>query len=176
LSVSGTFFAWGQFVIVGLGVDIAGAVVLGLAFATKDPERMRDEVPSSVAAPTTPGHVSIAFPQALLESMIRQRAEARLGLLLLVGGFLMQAASGAAGSARLSGPEIGVAVVAVGFSWVLAVAAFKTYVPWEARRVTARVPERSLCSTPRGAPRRPAPAIDVSPNRQHAIAVQRVRH
>jgi hypothetical protein len=80
--------------ITGLAADVAGAVALGLAFATKRPEAIRSEVPRAVGGTGMfdPDVISVGFPQELAYSLIRQRAEARLGLALLVGGFL-QAAS-----------------------------------------------------------------------------------
>jgi hypothetical protein len=86
------YFSSADLSVAGIAADIAGAVVLGLGFSFKRPERIREEVPRTVTAPTTPGHIGVPFPQAQAESMVRQRAEARWGMTLLVIGFLMQAA------------------------------------------------------------------------------------
>jgi hypothetical protein len=85
------YFVWADFSIVGLACDVAGAVVLALSFSVKRPERIREEVPQSITTGTTVGFITVPFPQALAESMARQRAEARLGMVFLVAGFAMQA-------------------------------------------------------------------------------------
>jgi hypothetical protein len=78
-----------------------------------------------------PDLVSVAFPQRLAYSLIRQRAEARLGLVLLVGGFLLQAAGPFfnLGSLTTTGQRwVGLMLATV--VWLLAFAAWKLYVPW----------------------------------------------
>jgi hypothetical protein len=93
MAAVGISLTWAHLVIAGLAADVAGAVALGLAFATKRPEAIRTEVPKTVAGVgLMPEYVSVRFPQQLAYSLVRQRSEARLGLVLLVGGFLLQAA------------------------------------------------------------------------------------
>lgn len=88
-----SFLSAGCIYFAGIAADVAGAVILALGFSFKRPERIREEVPRSVSTSTTPGTISMPFPQAQLESLVRQRAEARLGMTLLVIGFLLQAAT-----------------------------------------------------------------------------------
>ena len=125
---------WAHIVIAGLAADVAGAFALATAFATKRPEAIRSEVPKQVQGTSffDPEIVSVAFPQRLAYSMVRQRAEARLGLVLLVGGFLLQATgpffnlgSLTTADQRWTGFILAVVV------WSLAFAAWKVYVPWD---------------------------------------------
>ena len=69
-----------------------------------------------------------------------QRSEARLGLILLVAGFLLQAAgpffhlgSVTTTAERLSAVAVVIAV------WVLALVAWHTYVPWDENRTRERL-------------------------------------
>jgi hypothetical protein len=62
---------WAHVGIAGLALDVAGAVVLGWAFSTKKPEQIRTEVPETLSTVLYPGSVTLAFPQKLAESMIR---------------------------------------------------------------------------------------------------------
>jgi hypothetical protein len=75
--------------------------------------------------------------------MARQRAEARLGLALLVAGFGLQAVGFlAAPSLGLHGAaELLTAGVLVAGVWAGFVVAWKTYVPWDERRTIARMPD-----------------------------------
>jgi hypothetical protein len=91
-SLGGMPFTWADLQVVGIAFDIAGALILAWSFSAKTPWKIREEIPRSVAAATTPGSITIAFPQGLARSMARQRAEARLGVALLICGFLIQAA------------------------------------------------------------------------------------
>jgi hypothetical protein len=63
-----------------------------VVFSPTSPERIREDVPPKVPVVqgTWGGGGKALFPQALADSLVRQRAEARLGLGLLVLGFLMQ--------------------------------------------------------------------------------------
>jgi hypothetical protein len=129
--------SWLHLGVAGLASDIAGAVVLGLSFSTKSPEQIREEVPETVG--TTVGYAY--FPQGLADSLIRQRAEARLGLALLVLGFLMQGAVYFTGSSDplTSSTEILLAAgIALGV-WALAYLAMRSYVPWDERQTRSRM-------------------------------------
>lgn len=135
-------FAVGDIYFAGIAADVAGAVILALGFSFKKPERMREEVPQFVQAPNTPGHVTLPFPQAQLESMVRQRAEARWGMALLVAGFALQAVSYLAVSGwRLHGRDekLG-ALVIVAAIWLVAYIGWVAYVPTTAWLTIRRIP------------------------------------
>lgn len=136
------FFAWAHLAVAGIAADIAGAVILGLSFSTKSPEQMREEVPVSVTTVTTPGHISIPFPSALLESMIRQRAEARVGLVFLVVGFALQASVYFFTGGRFATLEEKlVAGALAALIWALALLTMKMVVPWDEQRTRVRIPD-----------------------------------
>ena len=143
MSAVASWFSWTQLAVTGIGADIAGAVILALSFSAKSPERMREEVPTSVVVPTTPGHIGVPFPQKLAHSMARQRAEARLGLALLVAGFAMQAAVyffDPDAQLASSGEKL-LALVFVVCAWLLALVGMFTYVRWDERRTIDRIPD-----------------------------------
>jgi peptidoglycan/LPS O-acetylase OafA/YrhL len=130
-------FSWLHLGIAGLASDIAGAVPLAWSFSTKTPEQIRTEVPKSV--PTSLG--SSSFPQGLAYSLIRQRAEARLGLVLMVLGFAMQAVVYFTGSgdALTETNEVLLAGGLVLVVWIAAGIATRCYVPWDERRTRSKM-------------------------------------
>ena len=136
----GLSLTWAQLVITGLAADVAGAVALGLAFATKRPEAIRKDVPKTVGGMSFDPYVSVGFPQQLAYSLVRQRAEARLGLAFLVGGFVLQAAGPFfdLGSLTTAGQRVAAVLLAL-LVWLLAVVAWKLYVPWDENRTRVRV-------------------------------------
>lgn len=139
----GAYFSTADLSVVGIAADIAGAVILALGLSFKRPERMREEVPRRVSAPTTPGNIAIPFPQAQIESMARQRAEARWGMALLVFGFLMQAlVYFFESSGRLTGgrERIGAALLGI-LVWLVAWVGVKTYVIADEWTTLVRIPE-----------------------------------
>jgi hypothetical protein len=138
----GPCLTWAHVAIAGLATDVAGAVALGIAFATKKPEAIRAEVPKVLggSALFAPEIVNVSFPQQLAYSMVRQRAEARLGLVLLVSGFVLQAAGSFfnLGSLTTAGQRWAGLILAAGL-WLLAFAAWRVYVPWDERRNIERM-------------------------------------
>jgi hypothetical protein len=137
---------WAHAATTGLALDVAGAVVLGWAFSTKHPEQMRKEVPVDLSAPNYPGAIAVPFPQELLRSLVRQRAEARLGLTLLVAGFVGQAVPYIGGSSLglQNGTERILALALAVIVWLTAAVAMRVYVPRAERRTLARVPDGGL--------------------------------
>jgi hypothetical protein len=81
---------WAHVPIGGLLLDVAGAIALGLAFATKKPEDVQQESPVTIDGGRAKSDYTL--PNPFGASLIRQRAEARLGLFLLVAGFVAQGA------------------------------------------------------------------------------------
>jgi hypothetical protein len=132
---------WAHLPVAGLLTDAAGAVVLGLAFATKKPAAIRAEVPEELA--TTFG--GALFPQGLAVSMVRQRAEARLGLGLLVAGFLAQAAGPlfALGSLTTTHERITTGLLAAAIWGATYFVGWRLYVPWDERRTRRRMDDLS---------------------------------
>jgi len=134
-------FTWAQLVIAGLAADVAGAVALGLAFATKRPEAIRHDVPTTVTGfGIDVIHITVRFPQQLAYSLVRQRAEARLGLVFLVGGLALQAAGPLfdLGSLTTTCQRITAVLLAL-LIWLLAVVGWKLYVPWDENRTRQRL-------------------------------------
>lgn len=133
-------FTWAHLGVIGLAADIAGAIVLGLSFSAKQPAQIRAEVPKAISSGFALGALNLPFPQKLAESMIHQRAEARLGLVLLVGGFCLQGANLVfnLGSLTTSGPRYA-AIPAVLTTWLVAYVAWLTYVPWDARKTERKM-------------------------------------
>lgn len=135
---------WMHLFVVGLAFDVAGAVIVVTSLARTTPESIAANVPlhgsplgwfdaSSIISPTP-------LPN-LARSIARQAAEARLGIVLLAGGFTLQAVaylfphprSGFQTSAqRLS------AVAILVLSWIAAALVHKVYVPWSAKRAFER--------------------------------------
>jgi hypothetical protein len=116
-------------------------VVLGLAFATKKPVAIRTEVPEELT--TTFG--GAPFPQGLALSMVRQRAEARLGLGLLVTGFLAQAAGPvfALGSLTTARERITAGLLAAVIWGATYLVGWRRYVPWDEQRTRRRIDDLS---------------------------------
>jgi hypothetical protein len=140
-------FSWADLPLAGIATDIAGAVILGLSFAFKSPEDIAVEAPETVSASTPLGShrsdtpMRVGLPPQLRASMIRQRAEARLGLVLLVIGFVLQAFAYLfeGGLSFQSWSQRGVAALLCLLIWLLAYPLFRWYVPWEERRTKKRI-------------------------------------
>jgi hypothetical protein len=117
--------------------------MLALAFMTKSPAEIREEVPKAVTGFSFDSDFSsVSFPQGLAISMSRQKAEATLGMPFLVGGFLLQGFVLFVGSARLEWPaEALVALAMVGGVWLLAFVLWKTVVPRLHARTLAALDE-----------------------------------
>jgi hypothetical protein len=123
----------------GVALDVAGAVVLAWSFSAKRPEQIRREVPKTV--PTTFAYA--LFPKGLADSLVRQRAEARLGLFLLVSGFLMQALNSVfdLGQLETTGQRWTALVLALA-TWLLTwVLGMRLYVPWDEQRTARAIPD-----------------------------------
>ena len=136
-------FSWLHLGVAGLATDIAGAVLLALSFSTKKPDQIREEVPEKVPVVegTVGGGGKALLPQALSDSLIRQRAEARLGLFLLVVGFAMQASVYFTGSrdALTATTEILLALGIALVVWVMAYGLARIYVPWDVRQTRSEM-------------------------------------
>lgn len=132
---------WEHFGVFGLSLDIAGAVILAWSFSTKTPAAIREDVPEQVGGLLSASGTEIDFPQGMSRSLARQRAEARLGLVLLSAGFAMQAVIYfAPASGPISNPnEIMLAAIAALCAGVIAVVGMKTYVPWDEGRTLAEI-------------------------------------
>lgn len=131
-TASSPWLIWSDWFVAGVGADIAGAVALAFSFATKNPADIAQEV----LLPTrTWARIERGFGK-LGESLARQRAEAHVGLALLVSGFVMQLVGYLFpdGHGFNSWRERGVALAFVLAEWALAAVAWKVYVP----RITAR--------------------------------------
>lgn len=87
----GAAFTWATLYVNGIGWDISGAVVLAWSFSAKKPWEIRQQIPRTVEVATTFGGGSLELPEGLIRSIVRQRSEARLGVFLLVTGFVIQA-------------------------------------------------------------------------------------
>jgi hypothetical protein len=134
-------FSWGDFPVVGISFDICGAVILAWSFSAKTPWRIREEIPRSVVSPTTLGTITVPFPQGLARSMARQRAEARLGVVLLVLGFLCQAVYYFFPHTAMleTGTERLIALLLALFPVALAIVGMRVYVPRSEHRTFAEV-------------------------------------
>jgi hypothetical protein len=79
----------------------------------------------------------------LANSLVRQRAEARLGLFLLVSGFLLQALNSVfdLGQLETAGQRWTALVFALA-TWLLTwVLGMRLYVPWDERRTARAIPD-----------------------------------
>jgi hypothetical protein len=134
-------FSWGDFPVVGISFDICGAIILAWSFSAKTPWRIREEIPRSVTAPTTTGFIAIPFPQGLARSMARQRAEARLGVVLLVAGFVCQAVYYFFPHTAIleTGTERIIALLLALFPVAVAIVGMRLYVPGSERRTFEEV-------------------------------------
>jgi hypothetical protein len=103
---------------------------------------IRAEVPELL---TTTFGGGAAFPQGLALSMVRQRAEARLGLGLLVTGFLAQAAGPvfALGSLTTTPERITAGLLAAVIWAATYLVGWRIYVPWDERRTRRRMDDLS---------------------------------
>ena len=134
---------WAHIVIVGLAADVAGAVALGLAFATKQPESIRKDVPRALGGSSMfdSDFTSVGFPQALAYSLVATRGSAtwpepaRPWLSAADSRAVLQRRVTHVSRARLVGILLAVGV------WLLSLAAWKLYVPWEEARTRRKLDE-----------------------------------
>jgi hypothetical protein len=87
----GAAFTWATLYVNGIAWDICGAVVLAWSFSAKKPWEIRQQIPRTIQIPTLVGSSTLEMPEGLVRSIVRQRSEARLGVFLLVTGFVIQA-------------------------------------------------------------------------------------
>jgi uncharacterized membrane protein (DUF485 family) len=113
----------------GIGCDIAGAVIIAWSLAATNASKISHDVPIH--------GMSSGLPHIALRSA-SQRAEARLGIMLLVGGFLLQATTyffPHPKSSLHTTPQRLIGVGLLVLAWILATITYKVYVPWSAQRV-----------------------------------------
>ena len=120
---------WPHLIVVGLGFDAAGVVIVAWSLAATTASKISHDVPIH--------GISFGLPHIALGSA-RQRAEARLGMTLLVGGFLLQALAYFFPHPEENldtGWERGVGAAMLVLTWVVAATCYRLYVPWSAARV-----------------------------------------
>jgi hypothetical protein len=126
--LAAAWLIWPDLFVIGVGLDIAGAIALAWSFAVKNPA----EIAHEVLLPTrTYDRLGKGFGK-LGQSLARQRAEAHVGLALLVAGFLLQLIAYLFPhdtSGFHTWRERGVALVIVAVEWLAAFAVWKLYVP-----------------------------------------------
>lgn len=131
-------WTWAYLPIAGLAFDVVGAMTVAASLVTMTPRVIADAVPirgrgagaamfDRELSPGTPGLPEVA------RGFARQRAEARLGVALLVVGFVLQGVGylfPAAGKSLSTWGERGIALVI----WLaIGVLAFGVYRGWVAR-------------------------------------------
>jgi hypothetical protein len=137
VSVSG--LTWTDVFLAGIGLDVAGAVVIAWSLAATTAEKLSHDIPIH--------GISFGLPHMALGSA-RQRAEARLGIVLLGGGFLLQGLAYFFPHPRSSLNTNMQRLVGLGIlvgAWVMAIIAYRMYVGWS----TARTYDRAQRMQPR---------------------------
>jgi hypothetical protein len=120
---------WADVPIVGIGFDIAGAIIVAWSLSANSAEKISKDVPIH--------GISLGLAP-IARGSARQRAEARMGIVFLVGGFLLQATAYffPHPSASLhSWHERAAGCLLLLVTWVIAAAGYRLYVPWSAERV-----------------------------------------
>jgi hypothetical protein len=118
--------------VAGIGCDIAGAFSVAWSLSANSPERISRDIPMIGMAFGTP---------EIARAAARQRAEARLGIFLLVGGFLLQGLVYFFPHPRASlhtWAERGIGLAILVIIWIVAAIIYRLYVPWDERRTFDR--------------------------------------
>jgi peptidoglycan/LPS O-acetylase OafA/YrhL len=126
-------FTYADWFVLGLGLDIAGAVMLAWSFIVQSP----DSIAREILLPMRTFEGLARGMREFAHSLARQRAEARLGGALLVLGFAVQSAAYlfTDGSAHFTSWEQRAVVVAlVLVVWAPVIALWRFWVPASAKR------------------------------------------
>jgi hypothetical protein len=89
--------------VAGLGLDIAGALILGSSIVNRPAAQIAAEAPKQVSGMMAEIGGPISLTDDLAQSLVRQKGDAWLGLIVFGIGFLLQAAVYLFSGHRLSG-------------------------------------------------------------------------